>query len=181
MAARCGATGEVIAFEPDPQARELLKRNVELNPSVKSPTVEGMALSDRAGTSILYSLGGNSQSSLVRSGLGGAATGQATEISVPLMRLDDYLESKGLPTPRWVKIDAEGAEIRILKGAPNLLLSKAGVVCELHPYAWPEFGNTFAELKSLAELANRRIRYIDQEGDIGAEPVYGTVLLEVKS
>jgi hypothetical protein len=77
-----------------------------------------------------------------------------------------------------MKIDAEGAEIRILKRAKQVLLSRADVVCELHPYAWPEFGNTLAELKDLAAAAGRRIRYLDQDTEIGDQAEYGTVLLE---
>ena len=84
------------------------------------------------------------------------------EIRVPLVTLDSYLSEHNLPEPRCVKIDAEGAEIRILKGAKQVLASNADIVCELHPYAWPEFGNTLAELKDLAAAAGRRIRYLDQ-------------------
>jgi hypothetical protein len=92
--------------------------------------------------------------------------------------LDTYIATHNLPEPRWVKIDTEGAEIRILKGAQKLLAGNAGVLCELHPYAWPEFGNTFAELKDLAAAAGRRMRFLDQDVEIGDTPEYGTVLLE---
>jgi FkbM family methyltransferase len=39
------------------------------------------------------------------------------EICVSTVTLDSYLSERHLPGPRCVKIDAEGAEIRILKGA----------------------------------------------------------------
>jgi hypothetical protein len=90
------------------------------------------------------------------------------------------LSKRGLAVPRCIKIDAEGAEIRILKGAKRVLASDAGIVCELHPYAWPEFGNALSELKDLATSAGRRIRYLDQEAEIGEHAEYGTVLLERK-
>ena len=77
--------------------------------------------------------------------------------------MDSYLSQRHLPAPRCVKIDAEGAEIRILRGATRLLASDVEVVCELHPYAWQAFGNTFTELKQLAAGAGRRIRYLDQD------------------
>src|SRR6266849_5339043 len=35
MAAKCGQTGHVVAFEPDPYARGVLARNLSLNPSIK--------------------------------------------------------------------------------------------------------------------------------------------------
>src|SRR5262249_40236341 len=42
MAATCGARGTVIAFEPNSQARDVLKRNFDLNPSVKRATIESL-------------------------------------------------------------------------------------------------------------------------------------------
>ena len=80
--------------------------------------------------------------------------------------------------PDCVKIDVEGAEIRVLKGAKRLLESDAKIVCELHPYAWRDFGNSFSDLQFIAFAAGRRIRYLDQQHEI-TEPVkYGTVVLE---
>ena len=67
MAELCGPTGNVVAFEPDPHARELLEKNLALNPEVKKPTIEAIAISDADGEAILHSRGGNSQSSLARS------------------------------------------------------------------------------------------------------------------
>lgn len=178
MAAKCGKTGQVVAFEPDPHAREILKQNLDLNSWVKRPVIETAACSDTAGEAILYSRGGNAQSSLAQSGIGFLATNIPEEIHVPLVTLDGYLEEHELPEPRWVKIDAEGAEIRILKGARNVLAGSASIICELHPYAWPEFGNSLAELKELAATAGRRLRYLDRHTEIGADATYGTVLIE---
>jgi FkbM family methyltransferase len=178
MAAKCGQTGNVVAFEPDPHAREVLSRNLNLNPRIKQPAVEVCACSDQIGEATLFSRGGNSQSSLARSAVEFSPEHKSEEIRVPLVTLDSYLSEHHLPELRCVKIDAEGAEIRILKGAKQVLSSNADIVCELHPYAWPEFGNTLAELKDLAAAAGRRIRYLDQDMEIGEQGEYGTVLLE---
>ncbi len=178
MASMCGRSGVVVAFEPDPFARDLLARNIVLNSDIKPPRVEALAVSDREGTAVLYSMHGDSRSSLARSAVETPKQKALEKFEVPVVSLDDYLSSRQINEPRWVKIDTEGAEIRILKGAPKLLASRAGIVCELHPYAWPEFGNSFAELVELAGRAGRRIRYLDQPGEFRGEPRYGTVLLE---
>jgi FkbM family methyltransferase len=178
MASLCGQTGQVVAFEPDPYARKLLFKNLSLNPGMRPPTVESCACSDEIGEATLFSRGGNSQSSLARSAVEFSPVHSAEEIRVSTVTLDSYLSDRNLPIPRCVKIDAEGAEIRILKGARRILASGADVVCELHPYAWREFGNTFAELKGLASAAGRRIRYLDQSVEIGDQAGYGTVFLE---
>lgn len=177
MAAMCGRTGTVVSFEPDPYAREMLERNLALNPDLKKPMVESKACSDAPGEAVLFSRGGNAQSSLVRSAVEFAPEHQSEQFTVPLVTLDSYIADNKLKTPRWVKIDPEGAEIRILKGAPNLLASDAGIICELHPYAWPEFGNSFAELNDIVAASGRRMRYLDEDGEIG-DAIYGTVVLE---
>ena len=140
--------------------------------------VEESAWSDEIGHAILFSRGGNSQSSLARSAVEFSSVHQSEEIQVSRVILDSYLSDHHVPFPRCVKIDAEGAEIRILKGAKRILASGADIVCELHPYAWREFGNTFAEFKQLATTAGRRIRYLDQDIETGDQAEYGTVLLE---
>jgi FkbM family methyltransferase len=178
MAAQCGQTGHVVAFEPDPHAREFLAKNLALNPGIKRPTIENSACSDEIGDAILFSRGGNSQSSLARFAVEFCSAHHAEEIRVPTVTLDAYLLEHRLPAPRCVKIDAEGAEIRILKGAKQILASSAYVVCELHPYAWPEFGSTLTELKELTAGSGRRVRYLDQDAEIGDHVEYGTVMLE---
>jgi len=178
MVAMCGQTGHVVAIEPDPYSREVLVRNIGLNPGIKRPAVEVCACSDEIGEATLFCRRGNSQSSLARSAVEFSAADRCEEIRVPLVTIDSYLSEHNLPEPRCVKIDAEGAEIRILKGAPGVLAGKTDILCELHPYAWPEFGNTLAELRDLAAAAGRRIRYLDQDTEIGEQAEYGTALLE---
>src|SRR5262245_44584848 len=53
MAAMCGAMGNVVAFEPDPHARQILMQNLKLNPGIKQPIVEALAVSDAKGDAIL--------------------------------------------------------------------------------------------------------------------------------
>lgn len=174
MAALCGHTGQVIAFEPDPYARKTLIQNIKLNPNLKPPLVEKLAVSDFCGEAVLHSRGGNANSSLVQSGLG--MVGE--KIPVTVVALDDYLTVRKFPQPKWIKIDKEGAEIRILKGAQRCLASDCEIICELHPYAWAESGSSLEELKALTKASGRRIRYLDRDNEIGDVANYGTVVLE---
>ena len=179
FAALVGAAGRVATFEPDAAARAILEKNVALNGFGARVRVESVALSDRPGTHRFFSRGGNSQSSLVRSGLGGAADESDVQVhEVTTVTLDDYLAGAGLPTPAWVKIDTEGAEVAILKGAARFLAeSQATVMCELHPYAWPEFGVTFDDLLRIVHDAGRVIRYIDPALKIADGPRYGATVI----
>lgn len=177
MSAFAGSTGTVVAFEPDPYARAMLERNVALNPKLPPPRIEAIALSDSAGEATLYSRGGNSQSSLARSGVEFTAADHSEAVTVRTETLDGYIQRAGLATPAWVKIDAEGAEVRILRGATRMLAGPASVICELHPYAWPEFGNTLAELQEIVSSSGRRMHYLGTDEAVTEPARYGTVVL----
>ncbi len=173
-----GESGRVISFEPDPQARETLTANLDLNSLANRVEVEALALFDSDGEHIFFSKGADSMSSLARSGLGeNALSPDVSEYTVTTMRLDDYLAQKTSGYPQWVKLDTEGAEINILKGATAVLRSDATIVCELHPYAWEEFGTSFDELMSLINDAGRRVDYLDPSMRIQDGASYGSVII----
>lgn len=175
MTSRCGQSGRVVCFEPDPDARVKLEANVRLNPDCKAPEVVPAACSDRVGTVTFYTQGGNSQSSIAKSALPTDRTHR--EIQVGTIRLDDWLGARGYGTPALVKVDTEGAEIHVLRGMPCVLASPALVVCELHPFAWEEFGVSFGQLADIVAESRREMRWLDS-GEIVKEPVkYGTVLI----
>ena len=171
-------TGRAITFEPDPAARELLRKNLALNGCADRVEIESVALFDRDGEHCFFSRGADSMSSLARSGLGSnASSPQVKEFSVSTARLDEYLVRKNKGWPQWVKLDTEGAEINILRGAHQLLRSGATIVCELHPYAWPEFGTSFAELLSIVHKCDRKIEYLDKSLVIEDGAVYGSAII----
>jgi FkbM family methyltransferase len=167
MAAKCGSSGYVVAFEPNASSREQIERNFALNPTIKRATIEGYACSDTEGAAEFYF----SRSSDLNASL---AKGEwhSESTTVQVTAVDNYMRRSGLPAPALVKIDTEGAEIRVLKGATTLLNSSAAILCELHPYAWESFGNTYNELQALLVSHGRRIRYLDQDHEIKG-PVHG--------
>jgi FkbM family methyltransferase len=173
MAACAGPSGRVVSFEPDPASRARLIRNLELNPHVKRPTLEPLAVSNVSGESVFFTRGGDPNASLTGTALGVEGV---ESITVKTVSLDDYLAGEAR-APDWVKIDIEGAEIRALMGARRLLASPAKVLCELHPYAWDDFGTTFSELREIVSASGRRMHYLDSDQDLTSDPIYGTVLI----
>ncbi len=173
-----GHSGRLIIFEPDPGARKILLRNLALNGFADRVEIEAVAIFDQNGEHSFFSLGADSMSSLVRSGLGAnAGSPNLVEFRVQTSSLDDYLTARGLPAPALVKLDAEGAEINILRGARQLMRSRTIILCELHPYAWKEFGTTFDELLNLVSESAKNIRYLDPSLSIHDGAFYGAVVI----
>jgi FkbM family methyltransferase len=89
MAEKCGAGGHVIAFEPNPQARDILERNFALNPSLKRATIESYACSNVArGEVKLYQNGNPSNAALVAFPGGERTRGEPASFRVPVTTLD---------------------------------------------------------------------------------------------
>ena len=112
--AAANASVTVHAFEPNPTVRARLARNVALNRLGARVRLHLEALSDRAGTATLY--GSDDLSSLNQ----GVHAGTAASVEVPLARLDDVVGGEG-PSISLVKIDVQGHELEVLRGADALL------------------------------------------------------------
>jgi FkbM family methyltransferase len=175
-----GPDGLVVAFEPERGARLLLERNVALNALGRRVKVEPFAVCDTDGERTFYSRDGDLMSSLERAGFGrNSGLRDIKSTTVSTVTLDNYLASANLGNPQWLKIDAEGAEIQILRGARRALYGDTRIICELHPYAWEAFDSTFDELVEMVAAAGRTMRYLDPARNLEQEgPDYGAVLIE---
>lgn len=106
-----GKAGSVHAFEPQPGVRELLERSVALN-GFSQVRVHPVALGDAPGRLELAIPDGNAgAASLVRARSG------ARTLEVSVVDSSDYLAGLGLGKIRLAKLDVEGYEETVLRGA----------------------------------------------------------------
>jgi FkbM family methyltransferase len=119
-----GPEGRVFAFEPSPGAAELLREGARRN-GLDWVVVRGEALSDQEGEAHLWLDEATELSSLLRSP---SVRGAARRVSVPLSRLDALREALGMSGVDLIKIDAEGAEEKIVLGARALLAESEPLV-----------------------------------------------------
>ncbi|MGD0623089.1 MAG: FkbM family methyltransferase [Thermodesulfobacteriota bacterium] len=111
-------SGYVIAFEPSPRERRWLSLNLNIN-HCTNVKVEPFALTSRNGKEQLFQGGGKFTGF---NSLRPPAIFEPTKtIVVQTMTLDKYIEKEYSGNLNFVKIDAEGAELEILKGARKLL------------------------------------------------------------
>lgn len=107
LARLVGETGRVIAFEPTPWGFAKLQKNISLNES-HNITLEKLALSDSNGDDSVFL-----RSSWHLDG----TTGDEGKKPVTFIRLDDYVSQMGLTQIDFIKLDVDGYESRVLRGA----------------------------------------------------------------
>jgi len=125
-----GPEGRIVAFEPLPENFERIRHNIALN-NFQNIIVRSEALSDTDGQAQFQVSAEPTWGNLVGAG---KDIGQKTgTIDVKVSRLDSLLETGDLPVPNLIKIDVEGAEAQVLRGAENTLRrARPFLLIELH-------------------------------------------------
>jgi FkbM family methyltransferase len=122
-----GDTGRVVAFEPMRCAWQKLVRNIELNPGLAARIrLEKVVVSDlpRACEIVKF----NTSWPLF------GPRAPAVEEQVESVTLDDYVGHRGLHID-FLKVDVDGFEARVLRGAEQLLRGqRPGVMLEIGTY-----------------------------------------------
>jgi FkbM family methyltransferase len=119
-AAKKVGSGKVFAFEPCGWTYEQLLENARINRASNLQPVR-LALGDCPGEAILQ------VNSAGRDGLNtlGRPTHEHSKVvkteRVPVARLDDFLKQRSVTSVDVVKIDVEGAELFVLRGATGVL------------------------------------------------------------
>ena len=113
LAGRVGATGRVLAFEPQRLAFQTLCANVALN-SLANVDCYWAAVGEKRGSMLVPELDPAQQANFGGLSLEGATQGRR----VPCFALDEFV---AMPRLKLVKIDVEGMEGDVLRGATALL------------------------------------------------------------
>ena len=115
VAKKVGLLGKVIAIEPDTQNFQLLQKNIAINHHPNVIAIHA-ALSDTNGPRLFY---GNVDPS--QSGFYTPRSKVSTVEIVETMTLDTLLQHLGIDQIDWLKLDVEGEELKVLKGASQVL------------------------------------------------------------
>jgi FkbM family methyltransferase len=122
-AARAGATGRVLAIEPDVDNARLLLRSCGAAPATAAPVhVLVCAVADQPLAFLDFEISSRARAANSLRGAGQSQKGAVRETRrVLAISLDELLRHE--PPPAVVKIDVEGAEQLVLAGAGELLRS----------------------------------------------------------
>jgi FkbM family methyltransferase len=145
-----GAEGRVFAFEPAPESRRGLERHVALNGLRDRIEVRPEAMAAAPGVARFRAAGPQGDNRIVDSDAGG--------IEVRTTSVDAFCRGRNL-RPDFIKVDVEGAELDVLKGARDTIAAAGpalGLYIEMHPHLWGAFGTSRAEIEQ--ELARQGLR-----------------------
>lgn len=113
-----GHRGKVLAFEPSSRERRRLERHVRLN-GMANVTVDERAVADASGEADFFLVQGFRDWG---NSLRPPAVPEATEqVRVKVCRLAEALTQRGVEAVDFIKLDAEGAELAVLRGAREFL------------------------------------------------------------
>ena len=146
-----GDSGRVYAFEPAPDARRGLAQHVVMNDVAARVVVRPEAVSAEAGTARFLASGTSGANRL-------AARAGADGTEVVTTTVDVFCASLGL-RPRLIKVDVEGAELDVLRGARQTIAAGGRdlrLYVEMHPGLWPDLGISLSQIE--AELQAQGLR-----------------------
>lgn len=155
-------SGLVLSFEPSVESFPVLERNVEIN-QFHNVKLFKSALSSEEGTSRLYHIDNAPNSYSLNSD----SKSDTTFEEVTTKTLDDIMLREGIEKIDFLKLDVEGAEEEVLRGASSVLIqSKPKVLFEMGSRnssniagdpqgAWnylQQFGYNFFKIQNNGEL-----------------------------
>jgi FkbM family methyltransferase len=141
--------GRVFAFEPAPEAFAGLSEHVRLNELASTVVPVRAAAAATSGTATLAADG--------ISGANRLADEPGGE-TVRTVTVDEFCAREGI-TPSFIKIDVEGAELDVLRGARETIRAAGeglALFVEMHPTIWRGMGLSAADVR--AELALQGLR-----------------------
>jgi FkbM family methyltransferase len=132
-AKRVGSSGKVIAIEPDPDNFKILKKNILLNQLSNVEALECAVYSTKEKLKLFLPEleRGRTIFNTVMQDRAGISN---NFLEVEANTLDNILNENNIQRVNWIKIDVEGAELEVLKGAVNTLSSNKNItlVIEIH-------------------------------------------------
>ncbi len=144
-------SGSVVAFEPTPDACDVLHRNVNRNDAPVE--VFNLALSNANGTARMAVNGQTGHQ--FAEGVGGT-------IEIETRRGDDLVDEHKLQPPNVCKIDIEGAEYLALEGLRETLSDPncRRIFCEIHTEKIREIGGSADAVETLLRDLGFELEYL---------------------
>jgi FkbM family methyltransferase len=156
---KVGPSGRVLSFEPNPETLKLLRDNVAANHTA-NVTVEPIACTDREQMLTLYAADIiNTGASSLSSANASITAAAPKAYAVRGRPIDDVVRELSLSRVDVIKVDVEGAEVSVMRGALETLRRfHPKVVIEVSPRQLASFHTTPDDLIALFQGAGYNLR-----------------------
>jgi FkbM family methyltransferase len=138
FARKVGPDGTVIAIEANPRNATVLRRNLKLN-DIENVQVIDAAAADKVGK---LKIATHSNSSIIAR----SSKSRQNVTTVSAVTLDSVILDI---VPKFLKIDVEGAELLVLRGARRILANRPNLDVELHCESYGRANETLSEIFDL--------------------------------
>ncbi|HJT47447.1 MAG TPA: FkbM family methyltransferase [Nitrososphaeraceae archaeon] len=156
-----GQSGQVIAIEAHPGNLEVLNRNIKLNGLTNVIALHYVVYSKETKIK-LYLPGQESHYTIYNTVISSRQNAREdTFVEVNANTLDKILEQNGISDSEvnWMKIDVEGAELEVLKGASNILSNSMDIVIFLEIHNIENGKNLYEPIMDLLEKHNFKVEF----------------------
>jgi FkbM family methyltransferase len=156
---RVDMNGKVVAIEAHPGNFEMLNRNIQLNQLTNTISLNHVVYSKETKLK-LYSPGQESGHTIYNTIISDRATNEEKFVKVNANTLDYILQSKGIKQEvNWIKIDVEGAEFEVLKGATNVLSKSNDIALLIEIHNLKDNTNLYRPIVEFLNFYNFNIEF----------------------
>lgn len=143
-----GPGGAVFAFEPAPHTHDGLRRQIRLNglDQIVTPVRAAVGAAPATASFVIEPTAGEGRLAVA----GTTTDGAGTTVDVQVTTIDEFC-ARGRLTPDFIKIDVEGAELDVLRGARETIRRTRGrlaLFVEMHPSIWARSGLSAADIRT---------------------------------
>jgi FkbM family methyltransferase len=154
--------GKVYVFEPAPNTFKIIHHTIALN-KINNIEVFPQAISDSLGKTHFFindSPIADNANSLIEH----RHDKKLLKIEVDLTSIDEFIQQQKLTKVNFIKVDAEGAELSVLKGAEYCMANfKPKMSIGLHPHPIQLRGDSLEQIYEILKKHNYTISLNDKE------------------
>jgi FkbM family methyltransferase len=160
---RVGANGKVVAIEPEPSNFEILNRNIKLN-GLTNVIPLNYAVNSKQTKLKLYLPVEESGFTIYNTIMVNRTASEGKFIEVDANTLDNLLlqpQQNGISHAdiNWIKIDVEGAEFEVLKGATSILSKSKDIALLIEVHNLHGGTNLYRQIVEFLNVYNFKIEF----------------------
>jgi FkbM family methyltransferase len=162
---RVGKEGKVIAIEANPAVFEKLNKNLKLNQVTNTTSLNYAVYSEKTKMKLFLLDVSNDTyhagNTIMRDRYNLITPTEESSLEVNANTLDNILTSVGLRVENinWIKIDVEGAELEVLKGAHNILSTSKDISILIEVHHLDENKHLFEDIMKLLKNYGFKLKF----------------------